>query len=47
MIEQGKQRNALAALNAILVLARHLVRQGQSAGSKRWARLCDCSKGVN
>ena len=31
MIEQGKQRNALAALNAILVLARHLARQGQSA----------------
>ena len=30
MIEQGKQRNALAALNAILVLARHLARQGSN-----------------
>jgi hypothetical protein len=31
MIEQTKQRSALAALNAILVLGRQMARQGQSA----------------
>ena len=31
MIDQSKQRNALAALNAILVLARRLARQNRSA----------------
>lgn len=30
MIEQSKQRNALAALNSILVWARHLAREGRS-----------------